>query len=69
MAWPLDELAADLKDGSYRSLPARRVYIPKPGRPTEQRRLSIPTVIAYHEVVQTVVGLVGGHASFPSAAG
>ena len=28
----LDELAADLKDGSYRPLPARRVFIPKPGR-------------------------------------
>ena len=27
----LDELAADLKDGSYRPLPARRVFIPKPG--------------------------------------
>ena len=40
----LDELAADLKDGSYRSLPARRVYIPKPGRPTDQRPLSIPAV-------------------------
>jgi RNA-directed DNA polymerase len=40
----LDELAADLKDGSYRSLAARRVFIPKPGRPTEQRPLSIPTV-------------------------
>jgi group II intron reverse transcriptase/maturase len=39
----LDELAADLKDGSYRPLPARRVFIPKPG--TEERRpLSIPTV-------------------------
>jgi RNA-directed DNA polymerase len=40
----LDELAADLKDGSYRPLAARRVFIPKPGRPTEQRPLSIPTV-------------------------
>jgi RNA-directed DNA polymerase len=27
----LDELAADLRDGSYRPLPARRVLIPKPG--------------------------------------
>ena len=27
----LDELAADLKDGSYRPWPARRVFIPKPG--------------------------------------
>jgi RNA-directed DNA polymerase len=40
----LDELAVDLKDGSYRPLAARRVFIPKPGRPTEQRPLSIPTV-------------------------
>ena len=40
----LDELAADLKDGSYRSLAARRVFIPKPGSPTEQRPLSIPAV-------------------------
>jgi RNA-directed DNA polymerase len=28
----LDELAADLKDGSYRSLAARRVYIRRSGR-------------------------------------
>jgi len=40
----LDELAADLKDGSYRPLAARRVFIPKPGSLTEQRPLSIPTV-------------------------
>ena len=40
----LDELAADLKDGSFRPLAARRVFIPKPGRPNEQRPLSIPTV-------------------------
>jgi RNA-directed DNA polymerase len=39
----LDELAANLKDGSYRPLPARRVFIPKPGR-EERRPLSIPTV-------------------------
>jgi group II intron reverse transcriptase/maturase len=40
----LDELAADLKDGRWRPLPSRRVFIPKPGRPGEQRPLSIPTV-------------------------
>ena len=28
----LDELAADLKDGGFRPLPARRVFIPKPGK-------------------------------------
>ncbi len=39
----LDELAADLRVGSYRPLPARRVFIPKPG--TRKRRpLSIPAV-------------------------
>jgi retron-type reverse transcriptase len=38
----LDELAADLKDGRWRPLPARRVFIPKPGRPQERRPLSIP---------------------------
>ena len=40
----LDELAADLKDGRWRPLPARRVLIPKPGRPQERRPLSIPAV-------------------------
>lgn len=39
----LDELAADLRDGSYRPLPARRVFIPKPGS-LERRPLSIPAV-------------------------
>ena len=40
----LDELAADLKDGRWRPLPARRVFIPKPGRSQERRPLSIPAV-------------------------
>lgn len=39
----LDELATELRDGSYRPLPTRRVFIPKPGT-TEQRPLSIPAV-------------------------
>ena len=39
----LDELAADLKGQRWRPLPARRVWIPKPGT-TEQRPLSIPAV-------------------------
>ena len=38
----LDALAAQLKDGSYRAAPTRRVMIPKPGR-DERRPLSIPT--------------------------
>ncbi|HEV2033922.1 MAG TPA: group II intron reverse transcriptase/maturase [Candidatus Dormibacteraeota bacterium] len=52
----LDELVTELKDGSYRALPARRVFIPKPGRPDEQRPLSIPAV--RDRVVQAAVKLV-----------
>jgi group II intron reverse transcriptase/maturase len=39
----LDDLAGELREGSYRPLPARRVYIPKPGT-TSLRPLSIPAV-------------------------
>jgi RNA-directed DNA polymerase len=39
----LDELAANLREGRWRPLPARRVFIPKPGR-DELRPLSIPAV-------------------------
>src|SRR3984885_9592988 len=54
----LDELTADLKQGrgGCRPLPARRVYIPKRGRPTEQRPLSIPAV--RDRVVQAAARLV-----------
>ena len=63
----LDELAADLKDGRWRPLPARRVFIPKPGRQQERRPLSVPTVISYCCVLQRAFGFVGSHASVPSA--
>jgi len=39
----LDELAAELRDHRYRPLPARRVWIPKPGS-VERRPLSIPAI-------------------------
>ena len=53
----LGELAAELKEGRYRPLPARRVYIPKPGAPTgEQRPLSIPPV--RDRIVQAAVKIV-----------
>jgi retron-type reverse transcriptase len=39
----LDELAVELRDGTYRPMPTRRVWIPKPGT-NEQRPLSIPAV-------------------------
>jgi RNA-directed DNA polymerase len=42
----LDELAAELREGRYRLLPARRVMIPKPGIKDEYRPLSIPTEAA-----------------------
>jgi RNA-directed DNA polymerase len=51
----LDELAADLKDGRWRPLPARRVFIAKPGR-EELRPLSIPTV--RDRVVQAATKIV-----------
>jgi RNA-directed DNA polymerase len=51
----LDELAADLRDGRWRPLPARRVFIPKPGR-EELRPLSIPAV--RDRVVQAATKIV-----------
>jgi RNA-directed DNA polymerase len=45
------ELAAELGEGRYRPLPARRVFIPKPGT-SEQRPLSIPTEPANRPVAQ-----------------
>jgi len=41
----LGELAVELRDGSYRPMLTRRVWIPKPGT-SEQRPLSIPTEAA-----------------------
>jgi RNA-directed DNA polymerase len=52
----LDGLAADLRNGSYRPLAARRVFIPKPGRPDERRPLSIPSV--RDRVVQAATKIV-----------
>ncbi|MCA1707648.1 MAG: group II intron reverse transcriptase/maturase [Actinobacteria bacterium] len=51
----LDELAADLRDGRWRALPARRAFIEKPGR-EELRQLSIPSVC--DRVVQAALKLV-----------
>jgi group II intron reverse transcriptase/maturase len=51
----LDELASELKQGEYRPLPARRVFIPKPGT-SEQRPLSIPAV--RDRIVQAALKIV-----------
>lgn len=40
----LNALAAELRSGSYRPSPLRRVHIPKPGKPGRTRPLGIPTV-------------------------
>jgi len=40
----LDTLAAEVEAETYRPLPLRRVYIPKPGQPGKSRPLSIPAV-------------------------
>src|SRR5690606_13398299 len=52
----LDELAAELREGRYRPLPARRVLIPKPGVRGEWRPLSIPAV--RDRVVQAALKIV-----------
>jgi RNA-directed DNA polymerase len=51
----LDELEAELREGRYTPLPARRVYIPKPGQ-SERRPLSIPAI--RDRVVQAAVKIV-----------
>jgi group II intron reverse transcriptase/maturase len=52
----LDELAGELRQGRYRPLPARRVYIPKSGVTPELRPLSIPSV--RDRIVQAAVKIV-----------
>ena len=51
----LDEVVSELREGRYRPLPTRRVFIPKPGT-NEQRPLSIPAV--RDRVVQAAVKIV-----------
>ncbi|WP_229808824.1 hypothetical protein [Actinomadura livida] len=52
----LEEVAAELREGRYRLLPARRVLIPKPGVRDEWRPLSIPAV--RDRVVQAALKIV-----------
>lgn len=52
----LDDLRADLKDGSFRPLPVRERMIPKPGGSGKLRRLGIPAIA--DRVVQAALKLV-----------
>jgi RNA-directed DNA polymerase len=59
-AYGVEQMLAELRElllgGRYRPQAARRVYIPKPGRPREQRPLSIPRI--RDRVLQTAARLV-----------
>src|SRR5262249_51959181 len=52
----LAELKGELKAGTYRCQPVRRVDIPKPGKPGQTRMLGVPTV--RDRVVQQAVKIV-----------
>ena len=52
----VDELAAELREGRYRPLPARGVMIPKPGLKDEYRPLAISAV--RDRIVQAAVKIV-----------
>jgi RNA-directed DNA polymerase len=52
----LGELASQLSSRTYRPSAVRRVYIPKPGNPSQQRPLGIPTI--RDRVMQTAAVLV-----------
>ena len=52
----LEDIAEALKHRTYAPPPCRRVYIPKPHQPTQQRPLGIPTVA--DRTVQMVVKML-----------
>ena len=52
----LDGLAGQLRAGTYRPKPLRRVHIPKPGKPGQTRPVGIPTIV--DRVVMTAAKIV-----------
>ena len=57
-----------MSSGSYVPPPVKVVKIPKP-HGGGMRMLGVPTVIAYHKVVQAAFGFAGRHTSVSSACG
>lgn len=55
-----------MSSGTWFPPPVKAVEIPKP-HGDGVRVLGVPTVIAYHKVVQAAFGFAGGHASVSSA--
>jgi retron-type reverse transcriptase len=57
----VDDLAAELREGRYRPLPARGVMIPEPGLKDEYRPLAISAV--RDRIVQAALKIVPGRSS------
>ena len=56
-----------MSSGTWFPPPVRAVEVPKP-HGEGVRVLGVPTVIAYHKVVQAAIGFAGRHTSLPSIA-